>query len=151
METLLWTQTNMLDIDDFSDFNRLILFSQKSSGHIGKETTSTPVKYSIMSFISSSSFNLWAIKLFTNQEISWALDPPSQLSLQRFRSLFLLTPREWCTIVSAWKVICHSTGLNTYFGHCSTWRSILHGTKWPLLLALLRRHFASGLTLWLST
>jgi hypothetical protein len=62
-----------------------------------------------MSYISTASFNLWAIKLFTNQEISWALDPPSQLSLHRFRSLFLLTPKE-CEVL--WTNVYNRERLN---------------------------------------
>jgi hypothetical protein len=51
-------------------------------------------------FVSAGTFNLYAVKYFTNQEISWAFDKPSQLSACKFKSLFLFSVDE---VLSLWK------------------------------------------------
>jgi hypothetical protein len=45
-------------------------------------------------FVSAGCFNLYAVKYFTNPNISWALDKPSQLSGRKFKSLFLYSVDE---------------------------------------------------------
>ena len=43
-------------------------------------------------------FDLYAVKFFTNQNISWALDKPSRLSDRKFKSLFLFSVEEVTTL-----------------------------------------------------
>jgi hypothetical protein len=45
-------------------------------------------------FVSAGCFNLYAVKYFTNKDISWAFDKPSQLSSRKFKSLFLYSVDE---------------------------------------------------------
>jgi hypothetical protein len=40
-------------------------------------------------YVAKGVFNLMAVRYFTNHEISWAMDPGSQLSDRKFKSLFL--------------------------------------------------------------
>jgi hypothetical protein len=54
-------------------------------------------------FVSAACFDLYAVKYFTNNEISWAFDKPSRLSSRKFKSLFLYTVDE---ITRLWEVMC---------------------------------------------
>ena len=45
-------------------------------------------------FVSAGCFNLYAVKYFTNQNISWAMEKPSQLSSRKFKSLLLYSVEE---------------------------------------------------------
>ena len=45
-------------------------------------------------FVSAGCFNLYAVKYFTNKDISWAMEKPSRLSARKFKSLFLLNVKE---------------------------------------------------------
>jgi hypothetical protein len=45
-------------------------------------------------FVAEGVFNILAVRYFTNCEISWAFEEPSQLSDRKFKSLFLFTVRD---------------------------------------------------------
>ena len=45
-------------------------------------------------YVSKGMFDLYAVKFFTNQNISWAFDKPSRLSERKFKSLFLFSVEE---------------------------------------------------------
>jgi hypothetical protein len=45
-------------------------------------------------YIAAGVFELFAVKYFTNREISWAFDKPSRLSNHKFKSLFLYNVRD---------------------------------------------------------
>jgi hypothetical protein len=45
-------------------------------------------------FVSTGCFNLYAVKYFTNKNISWAFNKPSALSKRAFKSLFLYSAEE---------------------------------------------------------
>jgi hypothetical protein len=57
-----------------------------------------------MGFVSQGCFNLYAVRFFTNQQISWAMDKPSQLSERKFKSLFLLSVEE---VTELWEYYEH--------------------------------------------
>jgi hypothetical protein len=59
------------------------------------------------SLVSAGCFNLYAVKYFTNQDISWAFDKPSRLSSRKFKSLFLLNVKE---VVKLWDTLVHRRG-----------------------------------------
>ena len=45
-------------------------------------------------YVSKGCFDLYAVKFFTNQNISWSFEKPSRLSDRHFKSLFLLSVDE---------------------------------------------------------
>jgi hypothetical protein len=53
-------------------------------------------------FVSQACFDLWAVKGFTNRELSFCFEKPSRLSKRHFKSLFLYSSREvaalWATL-----------------------------------------------------
>jgi hypothetical protein len=67
----------------------------------------TPWSHKIKMFVSAGCFNLYAVKYFTNQDISWAFEKPSRLSSRKFKSLFLLNVKE---VVKLWDTLVHRRG-----------------------------------------
>jgi hypothetical protein len=59
-------------------------------------------------FVSQACFDLWALKLFTNKDLSDILEKPSKLCTRHFKALFLYTSRE---VYELW------TELNQRDGH----------------------------------
>jgi hypothetical protein len=56
-------------------------------------------------FVSAGTFNLYAVKYFTNQEISWAFDNPSQLSARKFNVVdYLASIDDWVRSSSVCKI-----------------------------------------------
>jgi hypothetical protein len=53
-------------------------------------------------FVSEGCFNLYAVQYFTNKDISWALQQPSQFCPRKFKSLFLYTVNE---VVELWEYL----------------------------------------------
>jgi hypothetical protein len=58
-------------------------------------------------FVSAGCFNLYAVRYFTNKDISWAFDKPSRLSSRKFKSLFLYNVKE---VVKLWDALCNRRG-----------------------------------------
>jgi hypothetical protein len=58
-------------------------------------------------FVSAACFNLYAVRYFTNKDISWAFDKPSRLSSRKFKSLFLYNVKE---VVKLWDALCNRRG-----------------------------------------
>jgi hypothetical protein len=63
-------------------------------------------------YVSAACFNLYAVKYFTNKDISWAFDKPSRLSSRKFKSLFLYNVKE---VVKLWDALCNRRGATLPF------------------------------------
>jgi hypothetical protein len=63
-------------------------------------------------FVSPGCFNLYAVQYFTNKDIAWALQQPSQLSSRKFKSLFLYNVNE---VVELWEFLQLRQGKNIVF------------------------------------
>jgi hypothetical protein len=55
-------------------------------------------------FVSQGCFDLYAVRFFTNQDISWAFNKPSKLSERKFKSLFLFSVEE---VTELWEYFEH--------------------------------------------
>jgi hypothetical protein len=86
-------RTNEIDCTHFAHKNCLRQLEKESN----QPTVPSPTM-----FISKADFDLWAVKCFTNQYLSFCFEKPSKLSERHFRSLFLYSSEEvaalWATL-----------------------------------------------------
>jgi hypothetical protein len=74
-----------------------MIFAHKN--HLAKLENPTVLQQHLKMFVSAVCFNRYAMKYFTNKDISWAFDKPSRLSSRKFKSLFLYNVKE---VVRLW-------------------------------------------------
>jgi hypothetical protein len=75
-------------------------------------TIENRLAYTNNMFVSKGCFNLYAVQYFTNKDIAWALEQPSQLDSRKFKSLFLYNVSE---VVMLWDYLQRRQGKNIVF------------------------------------